>query len=376
MNNTSMTTMELKKINKQKVYQFIYQEHTTSKQLIARNLQMGLTTVTQNLKLLEEEGAIQRNGFFDSTGGRKADAIEIVRTARIAIGIALLKDMIEIVATDLYGTLLITKTYLLPYENNPSYYKDFSKHLTNFIEDSKWSPSQILGVSIATQGIISNDGTQVTYGALIHNQDMHLDNFTAYISYPCRLEHDSKATATLELWNHKEIEDAIVIILNHNLGGAIITGRKVHNGLHMGGGTIEHLCMEKKGPQCYCGRQGCLETYCSASSLEIRSQKNIPTFFHTLRNGDSESVSLWRDYLENLAFAIQNLNIIIDGKFIISGLLAPYLIEDDIAYLLEHVNQYTSFPLEKEDIILSTNKASTQALGASLSYIKLFLEII
>ena len=58
MNTTGMTTMEIKKINKSKGYHLIYESRTISKQGIAAALQMGMNTVTQNLKLLEEEGPV------------------------------------------------------------------------------------------------------------------------------------------------------------------------------------------------------------------------------------------------------------------------------------------------------------------------------
>ncbi|MFI3201511.1 MAG: ROK family transcriptional regulator [Eubacteriales bacterium] len=373
MNHRGMTTMEVKKINKGKVYHFIYQERTTSKQHIAKGLQMGLSTVTQNLKLLEEDGLIQKNGFYDSTGGRKADAIEIIANARLSIGIALLQDFIEIVATDLYGTLMVGKTYPLQYEDEDYYYERFAYHLHHFLKENKWTSTQILGVSIATQGIIAKEGTHVDYGVLIGNHKMHLDKFTTHFSYPCRLEHDSKATANLELWHHQTIQDAIVIILNRNLGGAIITNGTVQNGLHMRSGSIEHLCINQNGPQCYCGRKGCLEMYCSANSLQHLSQKSITGFFHHLRSGDPETCLLWQNYLQTLAFAIRNLSTIINGKFIISGFLAPYFTVEDILFLLTAINEQVTFPLDSTDIILSTNGEYAQARGTSLSYIQSFL---
>ena len=67
---------------------------------------MALSTVSQNISLLEEEGLIERKGYFDSTGGRKAHAIRIVPDFKIAIGVGILKDMFHIIAVDLYGTLL------------------------------------------------------------------------------------------------------------------------------------------------------------------------------------------------------------------------------------------------------------------------------
>ena len=82
MSEKGLTTINLKKINRSKVYQYIYQTHQTSKMQIVQDLQMGLSTVSQNLNLLEKEGLIDRNGYFDSTGGRKAQAIQIVSCLR------------------------------------------------------------------------------------------------------------------------------------------------------------------------------------------------------------------------------------------------------------------------------------------------------
>ena len=101
MMTTGMTTMEIKKINKSKVYHLIYDSHTISKQGIASALQMGMNTVTQNLKLLEEEGLIERNGYFESTGGRKAQAIRILPRARISLGSEIIRKTLQIADVDL-----------------------------------------------------------------------------------------------------------------------------------------------------------------------------------------------------------------------------------------------------------------------------------
>ena len=71
MREKGMTTIALKKINRDKVYQYIYQQKETSKLQIVQDLQMGLSTVSQNLNELEADGLINRNGYFESTGGRK-----------------------------------------------------------------------------------------------------------------------------------------------------------------------------------------------------------------------------------------------------------------------------------------------------------------
>lgn len=372
-----LTNISVKKINRSKVYQYIYRKKITSKLQIVQDLQMGLSTVSQNLNLLEQDGLIEKNGYFESTGGRKANAIQIVSDFRISIGIGILKNMFHITAVDLYGNALYTNTIPFPYSNTPDYYKQVTDKIKEFIATNQYDEEKILGVSIATQGITSPDHSTVLYGNIMNNTGMILEDFSRYLPYPCYLEHDSKSAAFLELWKHPELDSAVVFLLNRNLGGAIITNHQIHQGSSMHSGTIEHICINPDGPLCYCGNRGCLETYCSANALEQAAGMNIKDFFSLLREKKSPQLTqIWKDYLHHLAFAMKNLNLIIDAPIIISGYLAPYFLEDDIAYLTKHINVSSPFALNKEHIFVGTNGQYTPVIGAALFYVNQFIHAI
>lgn len=377
MSEKGLTTIALKKINRSKIYQYIYRSKLTSKLQIVQDLQMGLSTVSQNLNLLENEGLIEKNGYFDSTGGRKANAIQIVSDFRISIGVGILKNMFHITAIDLYGNTVYTDTIPLTYSNTAAYYQQITDKVKDFIDKNQYPENKILGVSIATQGITSPDNSTVIYGNIMNNTGMRLKDFSRHLPYPCHLEHDSKSAAFLELWNHPELDSAVVLLLNRNLGGAIITNHQIHQGRSMHSGTIEHICVNPDGPLCYCGNRGCLETYCSANSLEQASGMTIKEFFPLLREKKSpQLIQIWEDYLKHLAFAMKNLNLVIDAPIIISGYLAPYFTEEDTDYLLEQINSMTPFELEKEQLLVGTHGQYTPAIGAALFYVKEFIHSV
>ena len=377
MSEKGLTTIALKKINRSKIYQYIYRSKLTSKLQIVQDLQMGLSTVSQNLNLLENEGLIEKNGYFDSTGGRKANAIQIVSDFRISIGVGILKNMFHITAIDLYGNTVYTDTIPLTYSNTAAYYQQITDKVKDFIEKNQYPEDKILGVSIATQGITSPDNTTVIYGNIMNNTGMRLKDFSRHLPYPCHLEHDSKSAAFLDLWNHPELDSAVVFLLNRNLGGAIITNHQIHQGCSMHSGTIEHICVNPDGPLCYCGNRGCLETYCSANSLEQASGMTIKEFFPLLREKKSpQLIQIWEDYLKHLAFAMKNLNLVIDAPIIISGYLAPYFTEDDTDYLLRQINSMTPFELKEEQILVGTHGQYTPAIGAALFYVKEFIQSV
>ena len=377
MSEKGLTTIALKKINRSKIYQYIYRSKLTSKLQIVQDLQMGLSTVSQNLNLLENEGLIEKNGYFDSTGGRKANAIQIVSDFRISIGVGILKNMFHITAIDLYGNTICTDTIPLTYSNTAAYYQQLTDKVKDFIEKNQNLEDKILGVSIATQGITSPDNTTVIYGNIMNNTGMRLKDFSRHLPYPCHLEHDSKSAAFLELWNHPELDSAVVFLLNRNLGGAIITNHQIHQGCSMHSGTIEHICINPDGPLCYCGNRGCLETYCSANSLEQASGMAVKEFFPLLREKKSpQLIQIWEDYLKHLAFAMKNLNLVIDAPIIISGYLAPYFTEDDTDYLLRQINSMTPFELKEEQILVGTHGQYTPAIGAALFYVEEFIHSV
>jgi predicted NBD/HSP70 family sugar kinase len=411
----SVSLVDLKGLNRNSVYNFIYRERTTSKQQIVQGLNMGLSTVSQNIRLLEEARLIERSGSFNSTGGRKADAIQIVRTARVSIGVGILLHSIYIVAIDLYGEVIDSQALDLDYNNSDEYYYMLGQQISNFIKHGNWQKPDILGVSIATQGTISANGQAVDYGEIMNNYNMKLSDITKHIQYPCRLEHDSKAAAYLELWNNSETENAVVLLLNRNFGGSLIINKKIVKGSHMHAGAIEHLCISRDGPRCYCGNRGCLETYCSANALEAAAGTKAQDFFdklHQRTGGDAsealgargdddarvyersdaelrdgggarvnersdgelrrmEYATIWADYLDKLAYAIRNLSIIIDGSIIISGYLATYFTEHDIKTILNKVNS-SPFPITREQIIVSTYGQYAPAVGAALYYVDEF----
>ena len=158
MISKGMTTMAIKQINLKKVYTAIYQEKETSKLQLVQSLQMGLSTVSQNLKELEDQELILKTGYLESTGGRRAHLITINKLARTSIGLGILKDCIHLVHVNLYGEVTHKQTHPIPYSDETPYYQTIGKLVQQFIEKNNINPDRLLGVSIAIQGIISSDG--------------------------------------------------------------------------------------------------------------------------------------------------------------------------------------------------------------------------
>ncbi len=375
MSNSGMTTIEVKRINRSKVYQMIYEKRSISKQDLAQELHMGLTTVTQNLKALEEDGWIHRTGYYESTGGRKAQAIEIVPNARTTIGVFILKRSILLVAVDLYSNVMQQKTVTETFSATETYYQFLGKEVMRFANHVESNPDKISGVGIAIQGILSPDRSKIQYGKLLQHTGLNTADLTRYIPYPCFTEHDSKAAAFAEIWNQPQLSDAVVFLLNKNLGSALVIHGEVHQGKSMHSGTIEHMSIVPNGTPCYCGGKGCLETYCSAESLQSQIHGNsFESFFQSVRENEPKSKAIWEMYLSKLAAAIQNVNTVIDSDVILSGFLVPYLTEADLEFLKQKITEPPFFAERDITIQLGKHGEFAPAIGAALPFVKRIID--
>jgi glucokinase len=89
------------------------------------------------------------------------------------------------------------------------------------------------------------------------------------IDLPCFITNDANAAAMGEMifGAAKNVRDFIILTLGTGVGSGIVTNGELVYG-HTGfAGELGHTIIIPGGRSCGCGRQGCLETYTSASGL-------------------------------------------------------------------------------------------------------------
>ncbi len=112
---------------------------------------------------------------------------------------------------------------------------------------------------------------------------------------PVALTNDANAAAIGEMayGAARGMKDFIVITLGTGVGSGIVVGGQLVYGHDGFAGELGHMIVRRNGRMCGCGRQGCLETYTSATGvartareyLSIRSDESL------LRNIDTETIT-------------------------------------------------------------------------------------
>ena len=371
----SITPSQIKHTNRQLIYDYIYKNGKVSQQDIAYALRLSRPTVASNLNELEADGLIYRNGQQDSDLiGRKAIAYSVVPDFRVAIGVELMRRETKIIAVDLYGKKIERTVIKSEYQNDDSYYQRTCASIVEFIESLQFRPEQLLGVGFAMQGLVSEDGSTVLYGAILKNSGLTVDAFQKYLPCPCMFIHDPEGAALTELWYSPELTNALYISLSKHLGGAMILNRNVLPGKYGHSATFEHIQINPRGALCYCGKRGCMETLCSMSAL--LGQDPPEPFFEAVRNGSEEEARRWKTFLLNLARMIYSLRLIYDADIVLGGHLAPFFNEEDIRFLYQEIRKSSPFEEPDDFLLMSKMPSHNITIGAALVYIRSFLNDI
>lgn len=370
-----ITPGQIKKNNRQQIYNYIYQERNVSQQAISYALSLSRPTVATNLAELEEDGLICKNGQLESDQiGRKAVAYAIVRDFRIAIGVEIMRHRVKLIALDLYGEKLRRDVLTCEYANFEGYYERLCEQIKTFIASLDVSPDRVLGIGIAMQGLVSPDGRTMVYGKILNCTGLKIDAFEQWLNQPCRFIHDPAAAAISELWVSQELENAVYLSLSRHLGGAIIMNRRIVNGRHGHSATYEHVQVHPRGELCYCGKRGCWDTLCSMKVLI--GNDDADAFFEAARREGTPEAQRWHTYRKNLARLIEDMHLLHDEEIILGGHLAPYLTEEDIRVLYSEIHRLCPFEEADDYIRISKMPSHNITVGAALPYIQRFLEDI
>ncbi|MBS1268281.1 MAG: N-acetyl-D-glucosamine kinase [Nitrosopumilus sp.] len=168
-------------------------------------------------------------------------------------------------------------------------------------------------------GLIKNSNTQCLIGRAFKED---LEN---KIGKKILIENDANcfAMAEAKIGIAKDYDFVFGVILGTGVGGGIVIDKKFHHGRTNIAGEWGHHTLHPHGNSCYCGKNGCVETYISGPSLENRwfeitgKTQLMPDIVSNL---DNELGEKWKnEFLENFGYGLANVIDILDPDAIVLG---------------------------------------------------------
>ena len=235
------------------------------------------------------------------------------------LGIDLGGTKIEGVSLDESFQVLERKRISTPQDN----YSEILSSIKNLIMELKTTDSTIgictPGAISKNSGLIKNSNTQCLIGKSLK------EDLEQLVQQKVAMDNDANcfALAEAKMGIAKNYDVVFGVILGTGVGGGIILNGSIHHGRTNIAGEWGHHILHQNGNKCYCGKNGCVETYISGPALEKRwmeiTGKN-QTLSDIVKNLESDHGKLWKnEFLENFGSSLANVIDILDPDVIVLG---------------------------------------------------------
>lgn len=261
------------------------------------------------------------------------------------LGIDLGGTKIEIIALDESGKELLRRRVPTP---QGDYYETLQT-IAQLVRDAEAELGQQGSLGIGTPGALSRaTGRLKNSNSVVLNDRPILQDLEALLQRKIKISNDANCFALSEATDGAAAGASVVfgVILGTGVGAGIVVNGHVLTGPNGIAGEWGHNPLpwpqphELPGPQCYCGKQGCIETFLSGPGMaklhEIETKKSVrPELVETLTDsglalsaeeivqraaqGDAACARSLQIYENRLARSLAHVINILDPDVIVLG---------------------------------------------------------
>ncbi|WP_245891167.1 ROK family transcriptional regulator [Desmospora activa] len=277
-------------MNRTRVLDVIRRFGPIAKMEVAAKTGLTFAAVANIVKDLESAGMIVSKGEGESTGGRKPVLFEMNEEACYVVAVDFSVEDIQMAIMDL-ATRECAKIHTsAPVDGEPdSYIEIIVTGVRQMMAEAGIDEQKILGMGVSSPGPVFPTTGQIFYPPNLPRwKEVPLkERLEAALGLPVKVEKDANLAAMGEKWfgAGRKAENLIYVLVGEGLGAGVIIDGSLYHGQEFGAGEIGHITVDRNGPKCNCGNDGCLEAMASGIAMvrEVRAklrQGEQSSFFH------------------------------------------------------------------------------------------------
>lgn len=253
--------------NSARLLRMLYRNGNRSRADLARAVGLTKATVSTLVADMIEAGLVVEVQQRTMSGpGRPAVELDLDRTGWQVVALDLSRDTeFRGAVLDLTGAVVARESVQRDGDTG-----DAALAKTKSLIDSLLARAtrRVLGIGICAPGIVDPAGVVVSshnlgwWGLPLRREVL------AHTGLPTEVENDANAAALAELDTVDDLDDLLLVKVGFGVGGAIIANGRLIHGPSFTAGEIGHVSIDGTGPQCVCGRFGCLEATLAQPRLE------------------------------------------------------------------------------------------------------------
>lgn len=245
------------------------------------------------------------------------------------LGIDLGGTKIEIIALAADGVERLRKRV-----DTPGNYQNILRAVSSLVASVEDQLGERGVVGICTPGALSpaNGLLKNSNSVCLNGRSVHTE-LEAVLGRAVRIANDANCFALSEATDGaaEGVEMVFGVILGTGVGGGVVLRGQVLSGSNAIAGEWGHnplpwpLDDERPGPECYCGKRGCIETFLSGPGLardhELLTSESITTREIVVRaeSGEAQAEASLRRYEDRMARGLAHVINILDPNVIVLG---------------------------------------------------------
>ena len=190
-----------------------------------------------------------------------------------------------------------------------------------------WSTVEAVGIGCGGP-LDSANGILIAPLHLHGWRDVHVTELaTAALGRPAVLDNDAVAACAGEhrYGAGRGTSDMVYLTISTGVGGGAVVDGALHRGRTGNGGELGHVTVDWRGRLCGCGRRGCLEAYCSGTSIAERAHEagmqgaTAADVARAAQAGDAVAKRIWDETCEALASGITSIVNLFEPEIVVLG---------------------------------------------------------
>lgn len=259
---------------------------------VARRTSLAKPTVSAIVDDLLAEGLVLEVGVGKSTaaGGRPPTYLDLDVTRDAYVGVHVGVYETTLAVADGRGTIVAQRSRKSATGSPTRSLDHVTALLADALADANIARKTIRHATIAVPGLVDRETGVCVLAPNLGWHDVPVAKvFGDALSIPVTVWNTPHASAFAEarLGAARDVDTFVWLYVGPGVGSAIVQDGELITGTRGFAGEIGHCRVADDGPQCHCGKHGCLEVYTSAEAIgRAAADAGVPSHTKTPRLGD------------------------------------------------------------------------------------------
>ena len=266
----------MKRVNRNLVLNLVKSAGPISRKEISIRSGLSAATVTNLTAEFIAEGLVHEMGSGKAVRGRPPILLRLNTQAGFVAGVKVMRGSLAVVVTDLDAEVIYYRAVPLTASGDGSTMSpdEVLEAVAAMVEAaftaSGVDRSHVLGVGLGLAGLIDGQTGTCRYSPFFGWRDVDLvERLQSALGLEVFVENDVNALTIAEQWfghGHGRSHFAVVTI-GSGIGLGLVLNGQFYRGSGGSAGELGHITVAGDGPECTCGRRGCLEAIASDSAV-------------------------------------------------------------------------------------------------------------